>query len=623
MNLQFNNVTLHNFASYQTASVDLRDRGFCLVTGRNNCKKDNALSNGSGKSFLWSAICFALTGETIGGLKSGLVNINPSDDDSYVILEFVADGVEYKIKRILAPKSDMKIIRDGSDESGKGIKESEKKLAEFLPDLNKDLIASTIIIGQGMPNKFSSFSPSGRKELLEKLTKSDFMIEDIKSRISERMVALSGELRSYDDAILVNNTKLKTLTNNEAACLEAINNFPVIDYDKELAAKQITIANLNADILKLDEDVATAETAIDATNAQLLAKTAAKADEVNQLNQSFNEGYNAVYVKKLEADSLVNQLKREIQRLESIKDVCPTCGQPLKGVVKPDTAEQKKALAEALAKQAELAAKLTEFLNKKAGYASDISMKFDGEIKTLNESLSARKISLAKLKSSRASTTNIRDEETKACNKLAYDKATHDKTLADLKTNLTAIRGDINQLTNATQTLQSGKDACNEHIAVVKKMETLAKRDFRGFLLADVIAYLDAKAKEYCMVVFGTDELNVYLDGNALDISYCGKMFDNLSGGEKQRVDLILQFAIRDMMSAYLGYSSNILALDEITDFLDKQSCDAVINLISDKLTDIESLFIISHHADELNLPVDSELHVVKDEDGVSSVQDN
>ena len=517
----------------------------------------------------------------------------------------------------------MKIIRDGSDESGKGIRESEKKLAEFLPDLNKDLIASTIIIGQGMPNKFSSFSPSGRKELLEKLTKSDFMIEDIKSRISERMRALSSELRSYDDALLVNNTKLKTMADNEATCLEAINSFPVIDYDKELAIKQLTIANLNTDISKLDDDIAATETTIDTANVQLLAKTAEKAGKVNQLNQAFNDNYNAVYTEKLETDSLVNQLKREIQKLESIKDVCPTCGQPLKGVVKPDTTEQKKALAEAQAKQAELAAKLTEFLNKKAGYASGISAEFDGEIKTLNESLSASKINLAKLKSSKTSIVNIRDEEIKTFNKLTYDKTTHDKTLADLKTNLAAIRSNINQLTNATQTVQSEKDTCNEHIAVVKKMETLAKRDFRGFLLADIIAYLDAKAKEYCMVVFGTDELNVYLDGNALDISYCGKMFDNLSGGEKQRVDLILQFAIRDMMSAYLGYSSNILALDEITDFLDKQSCDAVINLISDKLTDIESLFIISHHADELNLPVDSELHIVKDEDGVSSVQDN
>ena len=72
--LNFKKVILHNFGSYGHAEVDLENKGICLVSGRNNYKKDNALSNGSGKSFLWSGICYALTGETISGLKSNLKN---------------------------------------------------------------------------------------------------------------------------------------------------------------------------------------------------------------------------------------------------------------------------------------------------------------------------------------------------------------------------------------------------------------------------------------------------------------------------------------------------------------------------------------------------------------------
>jgi DNA repair exonuclease SbcCD ATPase subunit len=151
-------------------------------------------------------------------------------------------------------------------------------------------------------------------------------------------------------------------------------------------------------------------------------------------------------------------------------------------------------------------------------------------------------------------------------------------------------------------------------------MENLIKRDFRGFLLENIIKYVDQVAKDYCEIVFGTRELKIYLDGNALDISYCNKMFDNLSGGEKQRVDLILQFAIRNMLNAYLNTSSNILVLDEITDFLDKQSCKAVMTLIEKELTTIESVFVVSHHAAELELPIDSEIKVVKSEFGISEV---
>ena len=97
-------------------------------------------------------------------------------------------------------------------------------------------------------------------------------------------------------------------------------------------------------------------------------------------------------------------------------------------------------------------------------------------------------------------------------------------------------------------------------------------------------------------------------------------MFDNLSGGEKQRVDLILQFAIRKMLTAYLNTSSNMLVLDEITDFLDKQSCKAVMKLIEKELATIESVFVVSHHAAELELPVDSELKINKTEDGISEI---
>lgn len=50
--LSFEKVILHNFGSYGHVEVELSNKGFCLVSGTNTYKKDNAISNGSGKSFL-------------------------------------------------------------------------------------------------------------------------------------------------------------------------------------------------------------------------------------------------------------------------------------------------------------------------------------------------------------------------------------------------------------------------------------------------------------------------------------------------------------------------------------------------------------------------------------------
>ena len=73
------------------------------------------------------------------------------------------------------------------------------------------------------------------------------------------------------------------------------------------------------------------------------------------------------------------------------------------------------------------------------------------------------------------------------------------------------------------------------------------------------------------------------------------------------------------MLCKYLNFSSNILVLDEITDNLDSIGCQKVFNLISSKLTDIENVYIISHHSD-LQLPIDKELIIEKGVDGISRI---
>lgn len=155
--------------------------------------------------------------------------------------------------------------------------------------------------------------------------------------------------------------------------------------------------------------------------------------------------------------------------------------------------------------------------------------------------------------------------------------------------------------------------------AVVNKMFTLATRDFRGLLLSNVINFIDQKAKEYSLEVFGTDKLDFKLDGNNIDIMYDGKQIESLSGGEAKKVDIIIQFAIRDMLCKFLGFSCNILVADELFDACDRLGCQKIIDLISNKLCDIESVFIVTHHSD-LNLPEDSIITVEKDENGISRI---
>jgi DNA repair exonuclease SbcCD ATPase subunit len=76
------------------------------------------------------------------------------------------------------------------------------------------------------------------------------------------------------------------------------------------------------------------------------------------------------------------------------------------------------------------------------------------------------------------------------------------------------------------------------------------------------------------------------------------------------------------MLITYLDLNANILVLDEITDFLDKKSCKAVMSLLESALQTVESVFIISHHDEALELPIDSQIKIIKNTSGISELLD-
>jgi DNA repair exonuclease SbcCD ATPase subunit len=253
-------------------------------------------------------------------------------------------------------------------------------------------------------------------------------------------------------------------------------------------------------------------------------------------------------------------------------------------------------------------------------YIVQIDAAYKDEIDALTSQTSVAKTSLQNNKTSLRSCISALEFERTSYNKLVYDKQNWDSFVQKQHDEINRLETEIARLTNLIAITSLAKEDYDQRIAIVKKMDQLTKRDFRGYLLMNIINYIDSKAKDYCVTVFGTRELTIEVNGNALDITYCGKAFDGLSGGEKQRVDLILQLAIRDLLTSYLGLSANILVLDEITDFLDKKSCRAVMHLLEKELQTVESVFIVSHHAEELEIPVDSEIKVIKNELGISEL---
>jgi len=145
----------------------------------------------------------------------------------------------------------MKIFINGIDRSGKGIRESTKLLAQYLPDVTSNLVDSVIILGQGLPNRFSNNKPAQRKEILEKLTKSDFMIQSIKDKLEGRQEVLRTQLRGFEDKALETNSKIS-----------------VYEKQKEAIGKQLEQCKQSSlrDISSLSSDIESIQSSIDKVN---------------------------------------------------------------------------------------------------------------------------------------------------------------------------------------------------------------------------------------------------------------------------------------------------------------------------------------------------------------------
>lgn len=621
MHIDFKRLQMHNFLSFGDAELHFEDDGFVKVSGVNNNPDDLAVSNGSGKSSIWEAILWTLCGTTIRGTKQ-ITNIY-SDDGCFCELEFTLDNKLYKLIRSKDHKiykTALQIFIDGKDCSGKGIRDSEKLLEQYIPDLTASLLGSVIILGQGLPQKFTNNTPSARKEILEKLSKSDFMIEDLKKKISDRKTFHQSEIRKFEDTILKCQTTISWMREGIAANQNALHDFIDISIlTEKLKAVDGKVSSLDIELHQLDLEIQQAEIESEKLHVQLNELIDNQNTEIKSIESIYSVDLDELRTEEINLVSKLNSLQKEIDRIKNIVDICPTCGQHIPNVSKPDP----KPLEEEFNIQLDI---LKNHRTKRSNVQKNKDLEIDQvydrfhAIKTeVNTKLNEvqeykRKQNLLHIQKSQE-LTNLQIEKSNILNEIQ----TQGQRKLDLIADIEKLEKDIQDIESQILYNNTNKDLQQSKLDIVNKFETAVKRDFRGYLLLNIISYIQDRAKYYAEMIFETSNLTFELDGNNIHIAYCNKDYENLSGGEKQKVDLILQFSLRDMLCNHLSFSSNILVLDEIFDNLDQIGCEKVIDVVS-AITDIKNIFIVTHRKD-LSLPSDKELIVVKSQTGISEIQ--
>mgnify|MGYP000854241048 CR=1 FL=1 len=602
MQVIFSKLIMHNFLSYAHSEYKFDKDGFISVKGYNKNPEDNASSNGGGKTTIFNSIIWCLTGTTPTGVKD-VHNRYVKEPETYVYLEFSVDGKPYTLKRYYKPAG-IEFTVDGREIENKGIRDAENILHQYLPDINEKLLSSVIILGQGLPNKLTNNTPSGRKETLEQLSNSDFMIADIKDRITKRLDELSTKKRELEDTILQLST---TVENNKRL---------ISDYQYEL--NHLSPCDILQSELTKDKK----------QYAELSSKKFETHDE--ELKKLYNEkakiknepnitDLSSIDVKLAEMRTTLKGKIDKYKELSSVTDICPTCGQKLIGVHKPDTSSLVKEINELKEKGVQLKAQRDTIEQENNKIIEECNKKYQESVASIQTSI--EKLEQLQQTSQRA-------------------KQLVESQMKNLLENISKIQVEIDGYNNKRDTYLSGIEKAtkendrysveldtlkselttvSQRIDIQNKMNTLTKRDFRGVLLSSCISYLKAKMSEFALDVFNTDKLKMELDGNNISITLDGKEYESLSGGEKTKVDIIIQLSIRDMLCKYANFSSNILVIDEVTDFLDEQSANNVYNLFITKLNDVNAVYIISHRKD-FTIPTDNVMIIEKGADKISRI---
>lgn len=504
----------------------------------------------------------------------------------------------------------LQIIKNGEDISGKGIKASNQILKEQLPDLTMELLSNIVILGQGLPFRFSNNTPSGRKEVLEKLFKADFMIEDIKVRINNRLSVLKDEQRTIEDSILSLRSKLEVIRDNYSNNCEELETMESPEeLKKQLSEYETQLTELETKRNKINNDNSLITEENDKITKQVL-ELSNKKIEINN-SDYLNDEIEEVTNKGLNLKNDVILLDKEIQQKDSITDICPTCGQKLKGVEKPDTTKDKARSMEMKAELDKLRIERRELTQKRADKINKELTEIDKQISDLKSKIK-QTVSTYDLDNQIREISRNKNATQNEINIFINKKKELENSIRNAEIQIANSEKEINDLL-------SDKIKLDGKIEVDNKINNVIKRDFRGYLLSNIISLLNSTCKEYAKEVFGHDNLRISQDGNNISIAFNEKEYEVLSGGEKQKVDVIIQLAIRKVLMKYTNINANIISMDEIFDNLDDIGSENILNLLTNIIS-VPSIYIISHHS-EIPIPYDSQIIVKKNSKGSTAIQ--
>lgn len=546
--IQFGNIIIEGFCSIPYLELNLGSKGITVIRG----------ATGEGKTTILSALVWGAYGKNLKG-KSDVNTWEKYRPKNYngtkVEIYFGKDGKTHKITRCLKYKGEVNGAK-GKDRliyEIDAVEVSEKNKGEIQALINADLgmsyslFMNSILFGQGMKRLIQE-SSSDKKDLFEEI----FELEYISKARDIAKGYYMEALREYNE-----------ISQKYSSSKEKKQSIQRMLDDLKKQANHVK-NDLSSRVKVLEKKLS------------LLAK-AKKENELketvtykNRIEQRIQEARDS----QKELLNKINDAKRKTRvSLEEFIGV----------IIK-------------LLKRGDIKNSLKRLMEVKKAF---------GDIERLQDKCSK----LAdKISNYRDKLEELRDQEYEA-NKVQRDI---DLTHVEIKKLLSEKRAGVNlglikkyktQLSTISDKLQSIESEMEEKRAKVDNYkwvmdDPLGNRGIKAFLFESSLDILNETLESYSEVLgfsilFYVDIQGVKKDFNTqiimdgIEVSY-----EELSGGQKQLVNLAMAFAMNEVMTKAKGI--NIAFLDEVFENLSSEYVDLVIGLIR-KIYKDKTLYLISH----------------------------
>ena len=620
MNFKITKLEIENFRSIQNKVTLNIKSGLFSIEGINYTETNS--TNGSGKSSIISALFWAFTGNSLTNevLADEVVNLQ-TGKNCRVSVYISTDKDEIKITRV---RKDVEVGNclfleiNGQDLSCHKVAETQDRINKLIK-IPFDLLKSTIIMTSGMESAFSSLSPQQRINTLESIR--DYSIwEKIRDEANHDSKSYSTEINN--NSLEISNLKGKVdtykdlieKTKQEKEKIETTVDLSDIDdqIQKTKDAKLAKLDKIKQKELEIDEFKKNKK---EPDSSEIVQKMNDIVTEVNELKAQVTKEKQELDNKIRDVEYIKKDTLRELTLIERWfkEDSCPTCGKKLDRT-QEEIAEKQNKLYQYKNKVAELDAEISIYKNKQQD--SEIEQQINISIENKRQEYKNLQDKLDNIKTVKETLNKEYDTLQEDLRTLQISYNAFDVELGKLNNKKNNYLDYINRYTTDISNYET---SIGENLDKIKNLEDVnaelgnkkqlsdffykllgAKGELRPYLLSKDIAYLNNRMQFYINRFFKNTEVNLILNGNAIDIKIYAdgvvKSISSLSGGEKKRIDISIQLALYDLIQTVSQSKFNLLCLDEIESLLDPIGCEQLIEIIEDKAENIETVWWITNH---------------------------